>query len=1247
MKIDEKKQPILTISLLASNRPDTIRRCLDSVRELLAQIPGELILVDTSGSEEIHRILLEYTDQVVEFAWCDDFSRARNAGLELAHGEWFMFLDDDEWFVETKPLVDFFCTGEYRKYGCANYIVRNFYDKNYTSYSDSWVSRMTRRTPETRFKGRIHEYLEPVDGKATIIPAIAYHSGYIYANEEARREHFERNAALLLEMIREEPEVIRWKVQLAQEYRSIKDWKKLAEYCGECLAQCAAVNSRYDNYDIGTFYAGEILGYLYSNQLERGIRACEETLSDKRNSDLCRAFTYHYLGMFAFYRKDWKQAEEYMHMFLKMEREMKREPEKLDEQRWALLVAEAFDVVPMKRTYSVLIVCGWKQNHKEALHKYFKRLEWDKATIYELDGMPEYLIEAVAKLPQDEVLDEMLCLGWKNPRMKLKLFACAEGWKSRDTEAYFRILRAMSKIEDEHWYPSYAAVLYADHAGKTHALAELVAEFGRHLENIFLFPQEIREIAIRNQVDLEPVYLAVPLEQWCDNLHIYQMKAKRNDFFLTEQELAGMQKTQDIRYDYAYARLAEMEAVTSVYNHDFQGKRREMQHYADKMLYFYRTYYPQYGMKEYLTVLPDYGKAGVLIGLALDEEETNLTKAMELYNRAAREYSLLQPAMRDYMICLQLYSEKEAMNREEEFQTLLKKTKQQARELVEQKDTAAAGQILQQLKQLAPEDLEVTEMTLRTRLAELGVEETSYVEEEAFCAGEPEIPETESKAEPACAGEAGHKGNPQKFRGEKPVLSIALLVSNRRDTVLKCLDSLTPIREAFPCELIVLDTGCEEDLHAMIAEYADKIDRFTWCNDFSAARNRTVEMAEGEWYMYLDDDEWFVEVQELLDFFLSGEYREYEFASYIQRNFLDYNGAQITDDWVSRMVKLFPETHFESKIHEYCVSKGNRCKGLHAIVHHYGYIFTTEEALRKHYERNRTLLLEMIKEEPDNIRWWVHLLQEYRAVQENQLLYDFAEECLQKLKYHNDPMENINLGSFYAAKITAMREQGRWEDGIEECRKALKDKRNTELMKAFAYQKMTGFCYWLEDYDGVETYAKKYFKIYDSYQENEAKLYVHKSALIAGECFDDVMRMEVYSELICSGIKRGSTENLRKYVENLGWDRPHIYIFEDMVPTILAHEEEMAQDPGFERLYELISHNTAFSKYYLEQKEALQNRRMGEQIKEQLKLLLKNGLTEQARQVLPSIREMLPEDGELAEIEAQLAVPGATACADS
>ena len=72
------------------------------------------------------------------------------------------------------------------------------------------------------------------------------------------------------------------------------------------------------------------------------------------------------------------------------------------------------------------------------------------------------------------------------------------------------------------------------------------------------------------------------------------------------------------------------------------------------------------------------------------------------------------------------------------------------------------------------------------------------------------------------------------------VLSIALLASDRRDTIGRCLESLAVIREAIPSELIILDTGCSQEVRDILEQYADKISDFTWCNDFSKARNVTL-----------------------------------------------------------------------------------------------------------------------------------------------------------------------------------------------------------------------------------------------------------------------------------------------------------------------------------------------------------------------------------------------------------------------
>lgn len=99
---------ILTVSILISNHYDRVKRCLESVKPLLDAMPSELILTDTGCNQELRDLLEEYTDHIIDFAWCQDFSAARNVGLQKAKGEWFLYIDDDEWFEDVQPLVFLF-----------------------------------------------------------------------------------------------------------------------------------------------------------------------------------------------------------------------------------------------------------------------------------------------------------------------------------------------------------------------------------------------------------------------------------------------------------------------------------------------------------------------------------------------------------------------------------------------------------------------------------------------------------------------------------------------------------------------------------------------------------------------------------------------------------------------------------------------------------------------------------------------------------------------------------------------------------------------------------------------------------------------------------------------------------------------------------------------------------------------------------------------------------------------------------
>lgn len=498
------------------------------------------------------------------------------------------------------------------------------------------------------------------------------------------------------------------------------------------------------------------------------------------------------------------------------------------------------------------------------------------------------------------------------------------------------------------------------------------------------------------------------------------------------------------------------------------------------------------------------------------------------------------------------------------------------------------------------------------------------------------------------------------------VLSIAVLVSNRRDTIRKCLDSLTPIREAVPSELILVDTGCDDDLHELLLEYGDIVTRFTWCNDFSRARNESLRHASGEWFLYLDDDEWFVETDELIAFFTSGEYRRFGRASYIQRNFLDMEATQYTDAWVSRMVRLCPDTHFESKIHEYMVPSEGDAKGLRSIVHHFGYVYETEEALRRHYDRNRVLLEEMIREEPDNLRWRMQLLQEFRSVRESRLLYDCGNECLALTRERDEMYDNIAIGGFYGAKILALKEEKRYEEMLAVCLEAEADKRMTQLCHAFVALRAADACFHLDRYAQCERWAAEYVRWKEFFDENEPLLYLQKPVPFVGECLDIVMIKEGYSLLICAGLKQNNAGYLQEHLGRLAWNEKHLYVYEEIVPTLVEAMCRMKREPVFDELIALMHGHQALWEYFCGQlaeyeqaghrvtpvMEIIQDaapdalmsemHKLAEGIKQQLRMLVGNGMREQAAEVLAQVRQMLPEDEELIALERELENPTAS-----
>lgn len=311
------QKKILTISLLVSGRKDTTEKCLDSLKRLLDELDSELILVDTGCDDELRQVLKRYTEQIIPFTWCNDFAKARNAGLEAAGGEWFLFLDDDEWFEDVTPILDFFQSGEYKGYHQAVYKVRSYTNMQGTAYNDAWVSRMIHIDPDTRFVGKVHEYLAPVRGKCKELDAFAHHYGYAFADSAEEQEHLKRNVSLLLDMIEEEPMNIKWRIQLVQEYASVGHPQELRKAAEEALEIMKNSNTAFLNQCRGVFYSAAVLSYREEKAQKETEEACLTYLQDSRNTLMCQCNLYRYAAEAAQMQGNYETAEAYCRNYFK------------------------------------------------------------------------------------------------------------------------------------------------------------------------------------------------------------------------------------------------------------------------------------------------------------------------------------------------------------------------------------------------------------------------------------------------------------------------------------------------------------------------------------------------------------------------------------------------------------------------------------------------------------------------------------------------------------------------------------------------------------------------------------------------------------------------------------------------------------------------------------------------------------------------------------------------------------------
>jgi tetratricopeptide (TPR) repeat protein len=146
---------LLSVCLIAKNEERFLAGCLDSVRP----VADEIIVVDTGSADRTVEIARRAGCRVLQRAWDDDFSAARNAGLAAARGRWILCIDADERLanhptlpaaiVEAAPGVGGFLIERHD-------VVTHLEDGQSDVYPVE-ILRLFRNRQDIRYEGIVHE----------------------------------------------------------------------------------------------------------------------------------------------------------------------------------------------------------------------------------------------------------------------------------------------------------------------------------------------------------------------------------------------------------------------------------------------------------------------------------------------------------------------------------------------------------------------------------------------------------------------------------------------------------------------------------------------------------------------------------------------------------------------------------------------------------------------------------------------------------------------------------------------------------------------------------------------------------------------------------------------------------------------------------------------------------------------------------------------------------------------------------
>jgi len=224
-------------------------------------------------------------------------------------------------------------------------------------------------------------------------------------------------------------------------------------------------------------------------------------------------------------------------------------------------------------------------------------------------------------------------------------------------------------------------------------------------------------------------------------------------------------------------------------------------------------------------------------------------------------------------------------------------------------------------------------------------------------------------------------------------LSIPMMVKNESKNLEKVLESLKPLMEAIESELIIVDTGSEDNTVEIAKKYTDKVYFHEWNNDFSNMRNITLGYATGEWLLMIDGDEVLADPWPVIDFFSSSTDSKVETGLVSIKNITnEQNSTSFSLNKSPRIFRNRPDFRFTGAVHNQ-PSHIPPYQEIPATIIHYGYISTDKELMERKFKRTGEILRKELEKDPKNIYYWYQLSVTYSMHNDNYLAIEPIEKA--------------------------------------------------------------------------------------------------------------------------------------------------------------------------------------------------------------------------------------------------------------